>query len=266
MSGNKDEGDATATPKQARARAGSGGKAVAEAASETVTSAGGMSGHPDRAAVEAADPARSKSLRQMPSLLQRLALVQGDVDYIQKEKKQGMRYSIVSHDAVTAKVRPLMVKYGVLYYPLNISMAQVGNRTQMQMTVRFVNVDDRHDFIDVETAGYGIDESDKGPGKAISYSVKYALLKCLGLESGDDPDEDQDSKHVDHGDRHEVAMKDFEAELGAAASTAVLEATLERYRPKIEAAAAVNPGRVQLARQRYTAKMRELRGLDKKDA
>jgi hypothetical protein len=59
------------------------------------------------------------------------------------------------------------------------------------MTVRFVNVDDPQDFFDVETFGYGLDDQDKGPGKAMSYAVKYALLKTLGLETGDDPDEDQ---------------------------------------------------------------------------
>jgi hypothetical protein len=129
------------------------------------------------------------------TLLQRINAVQREVDYVQKEKKQGMRYSIVSHDAVTAKVRPLMVKHGVVYYPLEIDLAQVGNRTQARMIVRFVSIDDAADFIDVVSAGYGIDDQDKGPGKAISYSVKYALLKCLGLESGDDPDEHQDVVH-----------------------------------------------------------------------
>src|SRR6188768_2430653 len=81
------------------------------------------------------------------TLLQRLAAVQGEADYIQKEKKSGMRYSIVSHDAVTAKVRPLMVKHGVLYYPSTIDMEQVGNRTQLRMQVIFVSIDDKQDFI-----------------------------------------------------------------------------------------------------------------------
>jgi hypothetical protein len=129
------------------------------------------------------------------TLLQRINAVQREVDYVQKEKKQGMRYSIVSHDAVTAKVRPLMVKHGIVYYPIGMQMEQVGNRTQAGMTVRFVSIDDAADFMDVCTAGYGIDDQDKGPGKAISYAVKYALLKCLGLESGDDPDQDQNVMH-----------------------------------------------------------------------
>lgn len=130
----------------------------------------------------------------MPNIYQRLHAAMGEVDYIQKEKKQGMRYSIVTHDAVTAKVRPILVKHGIVYYPLSIHRTQNGNRTELDMTVRFVNVEDG-DFIDVASGGYGLDDQDKGVGKAISYAVKYALLKALGLETGDDPDEDQVTTH-----------------------------------------------------------------------
>jgi hypothetical protein len=129
------------------------------------------------------------------NLFQRLHAVQEEVDYIQKEKKAGMRYSIVSHDAVTAKVRPVLHKHRVLYYPVALQSSQDGNRTAVTMGIRFVNIDSPADFIDVPSLGYGIDDQDKGPGKAISYAVKYALLKTLGLESGDDPDLDQEAKH-----------------------------------------------------------------------
>jgi hypothetical protein len=122
---------------------------------------------------------------------QRLALAMKQVTYIQKEKKQGMRYSIVSHDSVTSKVRPALLEAGIVYYPIEVQHQQSGNRTECAMTVRFVNIDDPQDFFDVETFGYGLDDQDKGPGKAMSYAVKYALLKTLGLETGDDPDEDQ---------------------------------------------------------------------------
>jgi len=139
-------------------------------------------------------------LDELPSKLnvaQRISLVMGEVDYVQKERKQGMNYSIVSHDAVTAKVRPLLHKHGIIYYPRNLQVQQNGNRTEAVFAVRFENIDDRSDYIDVETMGYGVDPQDKGPGKAISYGVKYALLKVLGLETGDDPDTVQDS-HADY--------------------------------------------------------------------
>ena len=48
------------------------------------------------------------------NIYQRLANAMADVTYIQKEKKPGMRYTIVSHDAVTAKVRPVLLKHGIV--------------------------------------------------------------------------------------------------------------------------------------------------------
>jgi hypothetical protein len=124
------------------------------------------------------------------NLHQRMAAVMREVTYIQKESKQGMQYKIVSHDKVTAKVRPALLANGVIYYPIRCDTAQNGNRTECNMTVRFANIDDPQDFIDVESCGHGIDTQDKGPGKAQSYAVKYALLKALGLETGDDADHD----------------------------------------------------------------------------
>lgn len=126
------------------------------------------------------------------NIAQRISAVMAEVDYIQKEKKEGMQYRIVSHDAVTAKVRPILHKNGIVYYPKDMVVEQVGNRTQAMFNVRFENIEDRADFIDVATFGYGVDGQDKGPGKAMSYGVKYALLKVLGLETGDDPDTVQD--------------------------------------------------------------------------
>lgn len=134
-------------------------------------------------------------MTEAKNILQRINAVQLGVDYIQKERKSGMNYSIVSHDAVTAKVRPLMVKHGIVYYPSNMKLSQNGNRTEMQCEVIFASVDNPADNIAVATAGYGIDAQDKGVGKAISYAVKYALLKALGLETGDDPDLDQGAEH-----------------------------------------------------------------------
>lgn len=129
-------------------------------------------------------------MAETKNIHQRLAAVMADVTYIQKEKKKDMQYSIVSHDAVTAKVRPALLAHGIVYYPVRCAHTHSGNRAEAEMTVRFVNVDEPSDFFDVQTFGYGCDGQDKGPGKAMSYAVKYALLKALGLETGDDADTD----------------------------------------------------------------------------
>ncbi|AZV00243.1 ERF family protein [Paracoccus kondratievae] len=128
------------------------------------------------------------------NIYKRLAAVMGEVSYIQKERKRGMNYTIVSHDSVTAKVRPALLKHGIVYFPVRCDHQHNGNRAECSMTVRFVNIDDPADFFEVPTFGYGIDQQDKGPGKAMSYAVKYALLKALGLETGDDPD----LENIDH--------------------------------------------------------------------
>jgi hypothetical protein len=128
------------------------------------------------------------------NILQRLQDVMKELDYLQKEKRTGLQYSFVSHDKVTGAVRPLLVKHGIVCWPTDFAMTQEGNRTQLYCKVIFSNVDDRTDFIAVDSAGYGIDAQDKGPGKAISYAVKYAYLKVLALETGDDPDQDQNVK------------------------------------------------------------------------
>lgn len=143
-------------------------------------------------------------MAELKNIHQRLAAAMEEVDYIQKERKQGMNYTIVSHDAVTAKVRPVLLKNGIVYYPVRCDHTHNGNRAECSLTVRFVNVDQPTDFFDVPTFGYGIDPQDKGPGKAMSYAVKYALLKALGLETGDDPD--TDSINHSTADPHEPAF------------------------------------------------------------
>jgi hypothetical protein len=138
------------------------------------------------------------------NLHQRINEVRKEVTYIQKVKKQTMQYSIVSHDDVTAKLRPSLIKWGIAYYPSMLEVSQNGNRTECKFEVAFVNIDDPEDEIFVPTLGYGIDSSDKGPGKAISYGVKMALLKTFNLESGDeeDPDFHQDTKFAKPNPAH----------------------------------------------------------------
>ena len=138
---------------------------------------------------------------------QRLAEVMQAVTYIQKERKQGMQYTIVSHDAVTAKVRPALLAAGIVYYPVRCEHTHNGNRAECSMTVRFVNIDEPTDFFEVPTFGYGVDPQDKGPGKAMSYAVKYALLKALGLETGDDADHDS----IEHSSKDPAAPPPFDA-------------------------------------------------------
>lgn len=139
-----------------------------------------------------------KTEQNSRSIHERLHAVMSEVDYVQKTHKvefKGTSYAVVTHDAVTAKVRPVLVKHGVIYYPQNLVHTQNGNRTEVSLDIVFVNVDNPDDKVAIPSFGYGIDQGDKGPGKAVSYAVKYALLKALGLETGEDADIVGEVKH-----------------------------------------------------------------------
>ena len=136
------------------------------------------------------------------SIHQRIHAVMERVRYIQKSQPKkgadgGLKYSILNYNSLVAKVRPLFVEFGIMIYPVESLRVQTGNRTEIDMTVRFVCVDDPGSFLDVPSSGYGVDAQDKGPGKARTYSIKSAVRDVLFLESGDDPDDDQ-SAAADH--------------------------------------------------------------------
>jgi hypothetical protein len=110
------------------------------------------------------------------------------------DKKVNKQYAFVSHDAVSALLHPLMVLHGIVVVPRVVSSDQDGNRTTANMELDFVNVDQPDDRFTVSCFGYGIDSQDKGPGKAVSYATKMAMLKTFMLETGEDVERD----NIDH--------------------------------------------------------------------
>src|ERR1700692_169657 len=133
---------------------------------------------------------------QALNIFQRILAVMGELSYIGKgERMVNGQYRFVSHDQVTAKLHPLLVKYGITVIPTVEGAEQEGNRTNIKLAVSFINADLPQDNFTVRFLGYGVDNGDKGPGKAISYAYKYALLKTFCLETGDDPDNDVDARY-----------------------------------------------------------------------
>lgn len=123
------------------------------------------------------------------NIYQRLNAIMGDLERVEKEqKKVNGQYAFVSHDTVAAAVRPLLVKHGVLAVPTPEQMTQNGNRTEIILRLDFINIDRPDEVVTTTSLGYGVDGQDKGPGKALSYAYKYAILKMFCVSTGDDPD------------------------------------------------------------------------------
>jgi hypothetical protein len=107
----------------------------------------------------------------------------------------------------------------------------------------------------VESAGFGIDDQDKGPGKAISYAVKYAYLKALCLESGDDPDEDQDSiSQPSITDMRRAEVEAFKLNVGSASSMEALDSLRIQIKPTLDSLMADHPAYVMEAQSRWKQK------------
>ena len=163
---------------------------------------------------------------------QRLNAIMGDVDYIKKNKSikiGGGGYSVVGHDSVTALIHRLLFKHGVTLIPSVKEVLQEGNRTSVKMEFSWINIDDPKDCIINFCAGYGIDQQDKGIGKAISYAQKNIILKTLHIETGerDIEEDDIDFKNepatpsLTLSDEEQKELKEFVLDKGIPVTDAV---------------------------------------------
>ena len=108
-------------------------------------------------------------------------------------------YKAVSEKDVKDAVKPLEDKYGVLSFPVDKEIVEsdliedVSGRRyrymRLRVVMRFINTDKPEEYVDVIGYGDGIDTGDKAPGKADTYAVKYCLMSCYKISTGDDPDQ-----------------------------------------------------------------------------
>lgn len=120
-------------------------------------------------------------------------------------------YRAVSEADIMAAVTPLEHKYRIFSYPIahDIVKDEIATVTKtfkdtkrnteniqetsnvflrIKSTYRFVNIDQKDEYIDVIAYGDGIDSQDKAPGKAVTYADKYAIMKGYKIQTGEDPD------------------------------------------------------------------------------
>lgn len=115
-------------------------------------------------------------------------------------------YRAVGEADVLKAVKELEFKYKVYSYPcsrkivdrdiLQTEKEYKGTITKstrqfmrLETIYRFVDIEKPEQYIEITTYGDGIDSGDKAPGKAMTYSDKYALLKAYKMITGDDPDQ-----------------------------------------------------------------------------
>lgn len=119
------------------------------------------------------------------------------VEYVQKEKAGGLKYTYVGEAGLLAALRPAMVEHGVYVYPsrveqLSLETYKTSGGTVMNRTIAVFEFTFMHapsgTSIAVCAVGEGADVGDKGCNKAMTGALKYALRQTFGIITGDDPD------------------------------------------------------------------------------
>lgn len=171
------------------------------------------------------------------NIYQRLNLVRSKVGYIKKDKAVE-NYKAVTHDAVTAETRKWFIEAGVLIVPVELDsrMVDTGSKTAKGATINrfearyridFVNIDEPTQIVSATLTAHANDHGDKAPGKTVSYATKYAILKVLQLETGED-DEARPTRTLAPGE--EVEEDELRTLLAAIEASETMDSLQEAFR------------------------------------
>ena len=147
--------------------------------------------------------------QKIRNIYQRMLDATGDIHRVAKNLDVGEgrnSYKAVGEADVLAAVRKVEREHGIYSYPYSreiveacvMTKERVYNGTtqktesqfmRIKTVYRFVNVDKPDEYIEITAYGDGVDPQDKSPGKAQTYSDKYAMLKAYKIMTGDDPDQ-----------------------------------------------------------------------------
>jgi len=162
---------------------------------------------------------------------QRINWVRSQVSYVQKTKVvQG--YKAVTHDEVTAMIRPHLIKAGITIQQGYTSSTFVDtNQTTKSGTpislytgkyvVSLINIDNPEDRVCIHVEAQALDHGDKAPGKAMSYAKKYVYLKTFDIETGEDEESRIEAKNkpvelitAEQADEIHARIQEHEIEAG----------------------------------------------------
>lgn len=144
------------------------------------------------------------------NIYQRFIEVQKKVKSVQKSETVKMNerdkgYKAVSHDDVAALLHLPLAEAGIVLLPTvksystdTFEVTKKGDRgeyvqrwyrTDIEITVKWINADKPDEFIESMGAAFALDTSDKSFAKAYSLALKIVLLKVHLLESRDGEEE-----------------------------------------------------------------------------
>lgn len=152
--------------------------------------------------------------KEAKTVYEKILAVMGSVNYLNKdgfvETGKGKGYKALTDEKVLAAVRPALVSAGLVILPVKMEQQRTDEQvkaydgstktnriTDVSVTYRIINVEDPKDYVEVVSAGTGVDTQDKGIGKAMTYAKKYAILNSFLIPSGEDTDQISSDKYTE---------------------------------------------------------------------
>lgn len=144
----------------------------------------------------------------MKEITQAILAVMQEVKGIDKSMTVGSgnySYKGVSDQVVKEVLQPAMVKNGLAIVPTDVQAKVTTDRweeggrqkqsTFTEVTTKYLLIHTSGESIELAGYGHGVDNQDKGAGKATTYALKYALLYMFLIPTG--KIDDADGTHSD---------------------------------------------------------------------
>lgn len=124
------------------------------------------------------------------SLASKLADVMGAISHVEKSGRNAFhKYDYATEADIVAVVRRELAVRKVAVLPSFTIHSIVADIIYLNCELTFVDGESEETYV-VRTIGSGQDKGDKGPYKAETGAIKYALLKTFLIPTGDDPEAD----------------------------------------------------------------------------
>lgn len=144
----------------------------------------------------------------MKEISKAILAVMAEVKGIEKSMTVGSgsySYKGVSDKEVKDVLQPIMIKHGLSILPTNVEAKVTTDRwvdggkqkqsTFTEVTTKYLLLHSSGESIELAGYGHGVDNQDKGAGKATTYALKYALLYTFLIPTG--KIDDADTTHSD---------------------------------------------------------------------
>ena len=149
----------------------------------------------------------------MKNIYQKLLAVKTKVNYIKQDGQVAFgntKYRFAGSESVLKRINPVLIEQGLFLeteiISQDIDKSGNGYFTKLELKYTWINTESPDEKISIKWFAQGIDNSEKGIGKALTYAERYFLLKTFNCATGQDDPEIHDQ--INHQQQEKAQKKD----------------------------------------------------------